>query len=41
MKKSTTGKMRRVLAASVLATLVPGAVCFAEGESGGVHLFFK
>ena len=35
MKKSTTGKMRRVLAASVLAALVPGAVCFAEGESGG------
>ena len=41
MKNSTTGKMKMVLIASILAALVPGTMSFAEGESGGVHLFFK
>ena len=38
MKNSTTGKMKKVLVASVLAALVPGTMSFAEGESGGTFI---
>lgn len=38
MEHSKTGKMKKVLAVSVLAALVPGAACLAEGERGGTFI---
>lgn len=41
MKKSTAGKMRNVVAASVLAALVPGMISMAEESITGGELLFS